>query len=61
MRSAIALTAALLLALPLSAAAQNAALSDVAAALGAAGLKSLDYSGSGGQFQAGQSAVGHGH
>jgi hypothetical protein len=43
MCTAMALTAALLLVLPLSAAAQNAALADVAAALGAAGLKSLEY------------------
>src|SRR6266545_4207449 len=47
MRTPLASTAALLLVLPLSAAAQNAALTDVAAALGAAGLKSLEYSGSG--------------
>jgi glyoxylase-like metal-dependent hydrolase (beta-lactamase superfamily II) len=57
MRTALALTAALLLVLPLSAAAQNTMLPDVAAALGAAGLKSLEYSGSGVQFQTGQSAV----
>jgi glyoxylase-like metal-dependent hydrolase (beta-lactamase superfamily II) len=57
MRTTLALTAALLLVLPLSAAAQNAALPDVDAALGAAGLKSLEYSGSGVQFQAGQSAA----
>jgi glyoxylase-like metal-dependent hydrolase (beta-lactamase superfamily II) len=57
MRTALALTAALLLVLPLSAAAQNAALADAAAALGASGLKSLEYSGSGVQFQAGQSAA----
>ncbi len=55
MRTALALTAALLLALPLSAAAQNT-LADASAALGAAGLKSLEYSGSGTLFQAGQSA-----
>jgi len=57
MRSALALTAALLLVLPLSAAAQSTALPDAAAALGAVGLKSLEYSGSGVQFQAGQSAA----
>ncbi len=57
MLTALALTAALLLVLPLSAAAQNAALADAAAALGAAGLKSFEYSGSGIQFQAGQSAA----
>ncbi len=55
MRTALALTAALLLALPLSTAAQNAVLTDAAAALGAAGLKSIEYSGSGVQFQTGQS------
>jgi glyoxylase-like metal-dependent hydrolase (beta-lactamase superfamily II) len=57
MRTAIALTAALLLALPLTAAGQDAgaALEGVAKALGAPGLKSLEYSGSGVQFQAGQS------
>jgi glyoxylase-like metal-dependent hydrolase (beta-lactamase superfamily II) len=55
MRTALALTAALLLALPLSTAAQNAVLTDAAAVLGAAGLKSIEYSGSGVQFQTGQS------
>ena len=55
MRTALALTAALLLALPPSAAAQNAVLADAAAALGAAGLKSIEYSGSGVQLPTGQS------
>ena len=56
MRIALALTAALLLALPMSAAAQNTTLADASAALGATSLKSLEYSGSGVLFQAGQSA-----
>jgi glyoxylase-like metal-dependent hydrolase (beta-lactamase superfamily II) len=54
MCTALALTAALLLALPLSAAAQNT-LADASVALGASNLKSVEYSGSGTLFQAGQS------
>jgi len=59
MRTALALTAALLLALPVSAAGQDAraAVEGAAKALGASGLKSLEYSGSGIQFQVGQSAA----
>jgi glyoxylase-like metal-dependent hydrolase (beta-lactamase superfamily II) len=57
MRIAIALTAALLLALPPFAAAQDAraALAAAATALGADSLKSLEYSGSGVNFALGQS------
>jgi len=59
MRTALALTAALLLALPLSAAAQDAraTLTTAAIALGADSLKSLEYSGNGVNFAFGQSAV----
>ena len=56
MRTAVALTAALLVAWPLSVAAQNTTLADASTALGASNLKSLEYSGSGLLFQAGQSA-----
>jgi glyoxylase-like metal-dependent hydrolase (beta-lactamase superfamily II) len=57
MRTALALTAALLLALPPVAAAQGTTLADASTALGAASLKSIEYSGSGVLFAAGQSAT----
>ena len=55
MRIALALTMVLLLASPVVSVAQSAALADAAAALGAANVKSIEYSGSGIFFQAGQS------
>ena len=59
MRTTLALTAALLLALPLSVDAQDAraTLAEAARALGTDGLKSLEYSGSGATFAFGQSAA----
>jgi len=59
MRTALALTIALLLALPLAAAGQDASatLSAASKALGADGLKSIEYSGSGATFAFGQSAT----
>jgi glyoxylase-like metal-dependent hydrolase (beta-lactamase superfamily II) len=59
MRTTLALTAALLLALPFTVDAQDAraTLAETARALGADGLKSLEYSGSGATFAFGQSAA----
>jgi hypothetical protein len=59
MRTTLALTAALLLALPLSVDAQDAraTLAEAARALGTDGLKSLEYSGSRTPFAFGQSAA----
>jgi hypothetical protein len=59
MRTTLALTAALLLALPFTVDAQDAraTLAEAARALGADGLKSIEYSGSGATFAFGQSAT----
>jgi glyoxylase-like metal-dependent hydrolase (beta-lactamase superfamily II) len=59
MRTALALTITLLFALPLAAAGQDASATLAAAskALGADGLKSIEYSGSGTSFAFGQSAT----
>jgi glyoxylase-like metal-dependent hydrolase (beta-lactamase superfamily II) len=59
MRTALALTAALLLTFPWAAAGQDAraTLESAGRALGSSGLKSLEYSGSGVNFALGQSAT----